>query len=77
MSFIHKRIDVLKKDESAIEMEIASEAGLDPDLIIVHKESEEGGLRSYRTFGRVTESGDVPIMYIDQEHILWLPSHYI
>jgi hypothetical protein len=28
MSFIHKRIDVLKKDESAIEMEIASEAGL-------------------------------------------------
>jgi len=36
-------------------------------LVIVHKESEEGGLKSYRTFGRVVESGDTPMMYIPQD----------
>jgi hypothetical protein len=60
-----KRIKIWKKHEEILENEIADEAGVDPELVIIHKESEEGGLKSYRTFGRTTESGETPLMYID------------
>jgi hypothetical protein len=55
-----------KKEEEILEKEIAEIAKVSSDYIIAHKESEEGGLRSYRSFGHVTESGEIPIMYIDR-----------
>ena len=45
-----KRMEISKKDEHTIEEEIAFKAGVDAESVIVHKEGEEGGLKSYRTF---------------------------
>jgi HD superfamily phosphohydrolase len=62
-----KRMEIWKKDERALENEISDEVGVNGEPIIVHKESEEGGLKSYRTFGRMTESGEIPLMYTDRD----------
>lgn len=62
-----KRMKIWKKYEGILEKEIADEAGVNTEFVITHKESEEGGLKSYRTFGRVTESNEIPIMYIDRD----------
>lgn len=61
-----KRMVLWKKDENILEREIADAANVKPEVVIAHKESGEGGLAAFRTFGRVTEAGEIPIMYIDQ-----------
>jgi hypothetical protein len=33
----------------------------------VHSESEEEALKSYRTFGSVTQAGDMPTLYLDSD----------
>lgn len=63
-----KRMKVWKRKEEDIEKEISDKSGVPVEFVIAHKESEEGGLKSYRTFGRVTESGDIPIMYVDKQN---------
>jgi HD superfamily phosphohydrolase len=61
-----KRMSIWKKAESELEQQLSSDAGVPAELVIVHKDSEEGGLKSYRTFGRVTEANEIPIIYIDK-----------
>lgn len=61
-----KRMEIWKKEEKPLEEEIAKAAKVPVEYVIVHKDSDEGGLKSYRTFGRVTEANEIPIMYIDK-----------
>ncbi len=61
-----KRMSIWKRDEKDLEQQLAADANVNSDLVIVHKDSEEGGLKSYRTFGRVTEANEIPIIYIDK-----------
>ncbi len=62
-----KRMSIWKREEKDLENQIATEAQVSPELVIVHKDSEEGGFKSYRTFGRVTEANEIPIIYIDKK----------
>jgi hypothetical protein len=62
-----KRIQVWKTKEADLEKEIATASGVPASYVIAHKESEEGGLSSYKSFGSVAESGDIPMLYIDRD----------
>ena len=42
-------MEIWKKYEGILEKEIADEAGVNTEFVIKYKESEEGGLKSYRT----------------------------
>ena len=61
------RMKIEKLDTDSLEQKISEICDTSKDLIIVHKESNEGGLKSYRTFGRITQAGDTPLMYIDDK----------
>jgi hypothetical protein len=50
-----------------LEQKIADKSGISNDLIIVHRESDEGGKKGYRTFGRITDSGEIPLMFLDKK----------
>lgn len=58
-----------KKDKNKtkdLEESISAASGVSPVDIIVHSESEEA-LKSYRTFGSVTQAGDMPMLYLDND----------
>jgi uncharacterized protein len=61
------RMNIQKMDPQKLEQDISERAVVPVDLVIVHKESDEGGKKSYRTFGRITDSGEIPLMFLDEK----------
>ena len=65
------KVDVLMemvKSPSATEKyekEIASAAGIPKELVIIHVESEEPGLKSYKSFDAAAKSDEFPFLYLD------------
>ena len=56
----------LEKDpaeKKKLEQEIASKAGVEPDLVIVHLQSEEPGLKSYKSRRAAMKSDEFPFLY--------------
>lgn len=46
---------------------LSDKSGIPTALIIVHRESDEGGKKGYRTFGRITDSGEIPLLFLDKK----------
>ena len=51
------RMKIEKLDPENMENQLSQESQCPKDLVIVHKESDEDGLKGYRTFGRITKLG--------------------
>jgi hypothetical protein len=47
------------------EKEIASAAGIPKELVIIHIESDEPGLKSYKSFDAAAKSDEFPFLYLD------------
>lgn len=62
-----KRMQIYKKEDDILEKEIADKANVPQEGIICYKESQEAGFKGYWTFGHITESGEIPILYLDSE----------
>lgn len=60
----------IEKDPRAaekMEQDIASKAGIPAELVIVHLQSEEPGLKSYKSRRAAMKSDEFPFLYIDKE----------
>jgi uncharacterized protein len=60
------RLMELEKDPSAaekVEQEIASKAGIPPELVIVHLQSEAPGLKGYKSLRAAMKSEEFPFLY--------------
>ena len=60
-----KRMEIWKKYEGTLEKEIADEAGVNSEFVITRV--KKAAWKAIGTFGRVTESNEIPIMYIDRD----------
>lgn len=60
----------IEKDHLAVErfeQEIAAKAGIPAELVIVHLQSEEPGLKSYKSRRAAMKSDEFPFLYVDKE----------
>jgi len=61
-----KRHYIKEKTMDLLEEEISSSSGCPKNYILVHKADDEGGKKGYRDFGRLIDSKEFPMIYIDK-----------